>query len=494
MTLSYTSFAFASIAETSDDFDISITPAWDGLYRESRHTEIQINLSKLSPQNYVFTLTGGKTPVKGYIPIKSSQTELFIIPVQFSNQNNLLLSIENSVGKSVLSKKIWFSQIIKSSRVLVEPVPENLQKNLVTKINNYQLYKPTTSSFPYQLAALDMVDALLLTYAALQNLNEKQLNVLLDYLGSCGQIITLNLPDSVYARLQKYVVCDASQLQKIESRSQLEGALLILDESIRASDDELISLGKKVIDLDVNQKKTRLISVFFGIYLLLFLASIILSKRSSPPLIISVCFSAFFYFFWESQASEVNVFNWVEVNDQQSLARVRSLVSFSGNVKSVNSYLLTHDTWLINRVDADENSWISYDERKAINTKNTLFSNNEYLLKTNILFKNPIQIRQFDNIYHVINTGNISIGPGLLISKIGTYYFSAIPAESEASVSKKLSENLSPILQQIRKWNIDSADGIQIFVSHKTGIWEFINSNTIEQGWLHIKNIETVGS
>ena len=465
--------------------ELNVNTAWDGLYRVNHQTEVQITLQNFIPQQYIVTITGGKLLVKKYIQIFALQATSFTLPVQIASNSKVLLDVTDIHGASVVSKVIWFDKILRSPRVLLEPVVDKSSNNLPGKINQYQRYQSSLQFFPQTLSAMNMADVMLLKYSTLRQMTEAQLNLLLEYISACGVLITQNLPESIYGKLKKYAVCDAFQLQKIDNESQLSAALATIENDVSLSNKQIVNFINETNKNEQHQTRFSLIGTFISVYVLLMFVSLVLSKRQTPPLIISLCFTVFLFIFWKSKPAVTSIVNWMEMSEKGDFIQLRSIVSLNGGVKNEQVFELPDNIKLVDTLKTDKRAWLESGSKSKIVTNNLLFSENAFLLESHLAFGNPIKLRKENDHYFISHAANINLGPGLLIADQHVFYIPVVPVKQEVMLSANIPGDLPGTLDAFLHHNkgINTHQQLLIAFDFKLDLWK---KNSMQSGWLHI--------
>lgn len=170
---------------------------------------------------------------------------------------------------------------------------------------------PDVAEFPSSAASLESGTIVTVDTPALERLTDTQLRALMQFAGSCGRVILLNVNSSIEALFRDDAACDGQYLLAIESLDDLHDAtatLEQLDDPVRASEADINRLLTAIADDKFNLR--NLIWFWTG-YVLLALVLISGRRTRVSALGFGVIASLLVPVLWPAQSIRTSV-AWAE--------------------------------------------------------------------------------------------------------------------------------------------------------------------------------------
>lgn len=310
-----------SLAEEPLDFDVSL--ALDGSSGSASITELRVHaLSSTGGQVSVETM-GGSPNVQFRFSVSPGLRTSAYAPVGFGLRGEALTIRARINNESWQSKTI--SRRATSSRLFV--VGEQLTHDPTTGTAAIAL---SGSELPHMLQGYDSVFALAIDATALAELDDDQLRALLDYAGTCGRLLLLDISAAVQNIFASHAACSGDYLRTVKSSagdtSEFE-ALIVLPDRSMPSAFQLQQLARSTLG-----GSTGLINVAKLCFAYLIVLTILLlgSRKPHAVLALAVTTTLLVILIWPREASHDFV-AWAEAPFDDDVARYRGFEQHVAN-------------------------------------------------------------------------------------------------------------------------------------------------------------------
>ncbi len=299
--------------------DISVSPAWGGLYHPGQSTALLVSLRPATGAESRITIaTGGLVYTRHVRPKPGVEVSTWLAIAPRSDA---------------------------SLRITVDPfeyqadvVLQEARQPIVAYVSTGDLRLPESAShapvvvdpivLPDNADAFATLDALVLARSAFERMTEAQISALLAYLGNCGRMIGVGLPAATFRLLRAQAGCNSRFVANVDNAAVTTtvNALLSAKGSPLPSARHLAA-----IQADTYRAKTWLQAVIFVIAYVTVVLLLSGTRRHRAALAaVPVIATAIAFAVWTPSAQQELII-WSEAERGTQFARFRGLVRITGN-------------------------------------------------------------------------------------------------------------------------------------------------------------------
>jgi hypothetical protein len=281
-------------------------------------SELRVHASSITGGTLVLETTGASPNVRLEIELLPGEAKEFRVPirVEFSGQPLALTArLDGGDARSILL------DVVQRSGPRFVVVGESASKLLLVLPSTELL---NTSSLPHIAEAYRQIDALALDSQAVTALEADQLWALLEYVGTCGRLLLINVSDAVADIFTQRAACGGQFLKVIgEPENSASEFMLLIEQAdiLLPTDQQMIRLVKGSDDESFDW--ARLIIIWLT-YLILIAALLIRAGPWYTALSFSVISTTLVVSMWPAAASSTFV-AWAEMTSNENKARYLGL-------------------------------------------------------------------------------------------------------------------------------------------------------------------------
>lgn len=305
---------------------LEITPAWQGLYRPDRTTELKLRIKSESSGLATITTTNSSPIKRVSIELTAGIAQEITIPITFSKSHAVTLQI--GLGNHMLSKKsVWFDRIALTPYVVAAAI----EAALPPTVGESTVLPLSANTLPLTSQAYTMIDALVVDSPALSTLSKPQLTALEGFLKSCGQLIVLSPPHDIYTALIQSSGCRGKNIQTVDTIEAL--AILLTSFNIPKTNSlldaqPLYSLANETLTTNSTQ---RHIELFFILYLAALVITTVLVRKTRPVIYLSVTAALLTPIAWSGNNPQLSAYTLLSIESGSANARIATLLRYQGN-------------------------------------------------------------------------------------------------------------------------------------------------------------------
>ena len=319
-----------SVAKADSALQIEMTPAWNGYYRPGKSTEIGVRL--ISQSSGIVTIAASK--LSQTIALEAGISKFVGLPLLPDSSNMVILQVS---GPDDSGTPIEKSVFLTASKI---PAIALVTEGLTTQdrqVIAHQLHHTDKDNF-LAIAALTLprydpgyesVDAIIIHYRGLKNLDEQQLQALSRYLANCGKTIALEFPETVYSKLKKIAGCNGDFLVTVASPFEFSDPIKNLINQNPDPLPELSGLSIAMPEPGIYSPYLLLLGFCFG-YLLILIMTAVITKHKYTLFILPLLATVVTIVIWRQQQPERHLISWLQMDSRQSSARYSALLSMRG--------------------------------------------------------------------------------------------------------------------------------------------------------------------
>ena len=378
-------------------YKIEVVPAWEGELFPGSITELRGSLLSAEPALVQVSISNNKSQQTTNIALEANTLKQVWLPILPSDEGVTSIKAYSN-GTEIYSKDIPTAPDSGSEFVIANLLDADHQTISKTKVNvlkNIITLYPGHASLPRNYQAYDGIDGLIFDEALLRQIDDRQLDALLGYIGNCGRIFVLHAQPELMTILTKNAGCQAQNIQQIESLDDAYKSISLL--SGKDSPYAISIADTLAINPRTSQSHIRTIIVA---YLSLYLASLLilpkLSKRPVMPFLLVVGGFSFILLFWSYQKADINISSWSEVFTGDKIARFSAIVQIDGKTIDT-SYINVPDKYgLPFKIDSgDTTKTMHFDYTpisRKLKFKTNLLSRDQYFLHGIYKSRTPLSI------------------------------------------------------------------------------------------------------
>ena len=315
-------------AETLTQFDV--VPVWNGRYKTSKPTEVQVNLIAQQGGDFAIsteTLSASvkmeaDTPYMTWLPLRPDSSSLSHL--QSYNRLNPGATVARSVsfipvdGPHIAIVRDGLSAA--EHPIIAERVRFS-DHDVLTSVN--------AKLMPRFAASYDSVDAIVMHFAGLKSLQDRQIQALSDYLMRCGSMVAVAFPDSIFNQLKKVSGCQGKFLISV-------GSLYQNSEPIPLSLTEKSGLLPALAQFQIAEHKLNIDQpyawvVIFGLgYFVAGFIAFGIAGRSRILFILPLISTMVVLLVWGQRQPEKVLTSWLEMNAGDASARYSACLTLNG--------------------------------------------------------------------------------------------------------------------------------------------------------------------
>ncbi|MGR8930372.1 MAG: hypothetical protein ACU836_07005 [Gammaproteobacteria bacterium] len=290
---------------------------------------------------------------------------------------------------------------------LVTEAYETISKYMVLP-DKTMLLSTKSEALPRYAASYEPVDLIVLHFAALKNLQDRQVQALSQYLTRCGKAVTLAFPESIFNRLKRLSGCQGRFLSAVSSLEQLsEDSLLPTREKI----PKLPNLS----DLELNKSSSDYWVAVFGMGY--FLASFVtagITRRRRVLIFLPLIGALTAVLVWGQRQPEKLLISWLEMDADHTSAQYSARLIMKGRG------IWREQLELPNEMDCPHKS---LDDGKTLNSadgsivstiRHALFSEEICQGQSTLALESPLSLSVEENLPVISNRGSVPTEKGFL--------------------------------------------------------------------------------
>ena len=319
-----------SVAKADSSLQIEITPAWNGYYRPGKSTEISVRL--ISQGSGAVTIEAGKLlqtieleagiPKSAGFPLLPDNSGAALLHAE--RPDDARMSIEKSV--SLTASKIPTIALVTEGLTIQDRQVIAQQLHHADKDNFLSISALTLPRFD---PGYESVDAIIIHYLGLKNLDEQQLQALSQYLEKCGKTIALEFPETVYSKLKTIAGCNGDFLVTAPSPFEFSDQVKNLIHRHPDSLPELNALSAAMTKPGIYNPYSLLLGFCLG-YLLIVVMTAAIAKHKYTLFIVPLLATVVTIVICRQQQPERHLVSWLQMDSQQTSARYSALLSMRG--------------------------------------------------------------------------------------------------------------------------------------------------------------------
>ncbi len=308
--------------QATDPLQIEASVAFGGHVSASKFTELRVLAASPAGGTLILDTVGGSPNVSFSLDLRSGETTKTWAPlgIDFSNQSP---AIRATLGRAK-PQKVALNTIRHSTPW--SALVGTLASQLLLEVPDTESVSGTT--LPRFSPAYGQISALAIGGPTLATLDDSQLRSLLEFVGSCGRLMLIDVSESVEQIFVNRAACEGRFFKSVDSGDNAEAAYRkLLEQRLLTfpSDEQLGGLLSDTSDGDVDL--TRL-SLFWAGYLLVLALLMFQARTRIAGLGFSIVSTVLVLVIWPAAISRAYV-AWAEASFNDRVARYAALERYS---------------------------------------------------------------------------------------------------------------------------------------------------------------------
>lgn len=324
---------FSASSGAGENLRLEAIPAWDGRFQPGRMTEIEVRVFSLSEGIVSLEVQDGKRRMDLEFGVEANVTRAIHLPLEPARdapvrvlasmsgetmaqaERNVLFSASDSAILAMISRERGEAE---KSFVNGFPTRNGLVKALVTD----------KTALPETAQGYAAIDALVLDYSVLGDLNREQMAALYHYLAQCGRLIMRNFPSTAMEKLRQNAGCEGGFLKQANA-GPIADILQTLLEREPPTLPSRSQMEEMMPDLTQDRVFLPVLALISG-YFALLAVSAFASERSWPLFALPLFASALAILAWHDRIPASTLSLWMETSTGQGSARYSALFRSKG--------------------------------------------------------------------------------------------------------------------------------------------------------------------
>ncbi len=392
----------------SSDLRVAVTPAWNGLYRPDRMSEVNIRL---------YSTQGGSIHlqtrnVKRDISLPSETTLYTSLPVFPGSLHTAQLQVYRETFNVSDNKRITLTPTMQNIIAVADldaSVPEDLLATLKQQPKTL-LTSVSPTSLPRFHKSYATIKHLIITYQTFKSLDKPQVDALAKFISECGDVMFFEFPANIQQHLSALADCPQTNIT-----FSVENPIFTHQQTAKNNSSALYGLPSKTTLFNFFPAAQYNIALwFFSIaYLCVICCLIIFSKKPHwlylAPLLFS--FAALSLFFKHPHHS---FYGWFEMSDRHLSARYSALYQLHGYAPSEQNTVLPYEAFASKNTRDTAPILLQTHAQAVKPVALGLLTHKQWFWRSTLFVKSPVKLKTINGVPHIENQGEQAINNALL--------------------------------------------------------------------------------
>ena len=413
-----------SAAKADSSLQIDITPAWNGYTRPGKPTEIGVRL--ISQRSGAVNIKAGKLLQTIELEDGIPKSVRFPLPPGNTEEVNFQTDWQDDRGSPIKARVSLTDSKIPNIALVIEGLTIQDRQYITQQMHHTDkenFFSVAALTLPQYGPGYNSIDAIIIHYLGLKNLDEKQIQALSEYVTNCGKAIILEFPETLYSKLKRIAGCNGDFLVTASYPFEISDQIKNLINRNPDPLPELSILSAAMPEPGIHNTYSLLLGFCFG-YLLIVIMTAVINKHKYALFILPLLATVITIVIWYKQQPERNLISWLQMDSQHSSARYSALLIMLGTGGWRESVDLPTAAVLPEAGSISEQSLHFNNEYPDVVTADTQFSllsSAEWYWQSSLEIDAPLKLEVENQQPIVTNTGQQPLQAGLLKWK-GEFY------------------------------------------------------------------------